>query len=50
MREEEGDLLEEAAALWIFTGTKAAVLRCCNDGLLALWTVDGRPIGEWPES
>lgn len=44
------DLLEEAAASLIFIGTKAAVHCCRDDGLLALWTLDGGPNGERPKT
>lgn len=44
------DLLEEAAASLIFTGTKAAARCYRDDGLLALWTVDGWPNGKHPKT
>lgn len=34
----------------IFIGVKAAVLCHRDDGLLAFWTVDGRPNGEPPNT
>lgn len=40
-RRKGDDLLEEAAASLIFIGTKAALLCCRDDWLLALRTVDG---------